>query len=272
MDKRPYGEVFEDIRESLELHRNEFEAIGISRKKIGDFEKGKRLLSIEDMDRALSYMYMSLGEYEYLVNHFAYDEAEEVFLKIEHSYYKQDSRGLKQIYADYLDTDPLVALSAKACYADLEEVERQELASHFFGVSVWSFYELSVLSYTIEHFTPTMIISIISDWEKPTGAFKNIFKYRRRMQQALHRGVLALILAGEKVEAHNVLLYAEKQLFERDIFAKLLHKFAFGYYHYVFEDKAQGKNEMDYVIYFYDAVESIDLRDYYQKFVDENVK
>jgi Rgg/GadR/MutR family transcriptional activator len=92
------------------------------------------------------------------------------------------------------------------------------------------------------------------------------------MQQALHRAVLALILAGEKVEAHNVLLYAEKQLFERDIFAKLLHKFAFGYYHYVFEDKSQGKNEMDYVISVYDAVGSTDLRDYYQKFVDENVK
>jgi Rgg/GadR/MutR family transcriptional activator len=224
------------------------------------------------MDNALSYMYMTLGEFEYLVNHFAYDETEEVFLAIEHSYYKQDTASLKKIYADYLDTDKLVALSAKACYADLEEAERQEIASHFFGVSIWSFYELSVLSYTIEHLTPTMIISIISDWEKPTGAFKNIFKYRRRMQQALHRAVIALILAGEKVEAHNVLLYAEKQLFERDVFAKLLHKFAFGYYHYVFEDKAQGKSEMQYVIETYERVESTDLCDYYLKFYEDYVK
>jgi Rgg/GadR/MutR family transcriptional activator len=92
------------------------------------------------------------------------------------------------------------------------------------------------------------------------------------MQQALHRAVLALILAGEKVEAHNVLLYAEKQLFERDIFAKLLHKFAFGYYHYVFEDKTKGKREMAEVVSVYDSVASLDLRDYYQTFVDDNVK
>ncbi|MDR0199560.1 MAG: helix-turn-helix domain-containing protein, partial [Streptococcaceae bacterium] len=95
MKKRPYGEVFEDIRDSIELHRRDFEAIGVNKNKIGDFENGKRLLNIEDLDKALSYMYMSLGEYEYLVNNFAYDEAEEVFLKIEHSYYKQDHKALQ---------------------------------------------------------------------------------------------------------------------------------------------------------------------------------
>ncbi|CAM3214402.1 hypothetical protein GHI93_11160 [Lactococcus hircilactis] len=262
------GTAFKLLRESKELSQSTFEGMGLSRRSIMNFEKSEKMLEIDKLDNALAFMDTSLAEYEYLANDWALDDFEETFLTLEHAYYKEDLKVIKKIEAEYQEKDRRISLSAKATYTKLTEKEKTFLADYIFGVEIWGFYELSLLSFIVEQLSPALMASIVDGWYNATAPFKLIFKYRRKMQQCLHRSVMVLCQAKDKEMAEHLLNRAQKLLFERDTFSRVMHRFVRGYYTWCFLDKEAGNILMKSAIHIFTETGSEDLAQHYQKVYD----
>ncbi|MDR0199182.1 MAG: hypothetical protein LBI43_01225 [Streptococcaceae bacterium] len=270
--KEHYGDTFQRLRESKELKQSAFESLGLSRRTILNFEKGEKMLEIDKLDAALAEMNTSLAEFEYLANDFSLDDYEDTFLELEHAYYNGNVKALQEIEDFYGDKDKQIALCAKAAYSALTEKEKKLLADYIMGVDIWGFYELCILSFIAEQLSTNMLQSIMKDWIRPTTAYQNIFKYRRKMQQVLHRIAAEMCTRGEQEFALKCLVQSRRLLFERDTFSRTLHYFVRGYYQWTFKDKEAGDGMMKEAIHVFEITESNDLLKTYQDYYDKHVK
>jgi len=267
-NKKPYGKIFRELRESKEMKQSDFEILGVSKMTISNFEKGKSFLPINILDSALELMCMSLTEYEYLVNDFRFDIYEDAFLRIEHAFYKGDERQLRGIAAEF-ESDNLrervISLGVKGIFRALAEEEKQKISDFLFLTEIWGIYELSLFLLILPHLESDLILSFIKDLGRKNHHLEKIFKYRRRIQQILARAAVTFSQRGEKKAAWTCLDYAHQIFYERDLFTRNAYLFTRGYYRWVFEDKKKGVHDMKEALWIFEELECQDLTQYYQK-------
>lgn len=272
-----YGLKLQELCEAKEITKNEIiKKTGISKSSLSRFFGGEGYLNLDQLDALLECIHVELSEYDYYLNNFKHGFYEECFSKIDQATMSNDVKELKEIiYQCEQVGEHLIALCAKAHLEKLTENEVIEISSFIIGVEIFSFYELLILSDTIEQFSPEMIKAIIQDLENHHKSLANRTRYRKIICQIACRGAVTCIQDGSQKEAQECLALVKDYCHEKDSYSKLNYRFTKGYYDIFYgegNERFQGVESMKKVIEIFDWEGSSKLSQNYQKRYDKYVK
>ncbi len=159
----------------------------------------------------LNFFNLELSEYDYYLNNFKHSFYEELFSKIDQAATNNNIEELKDIAWQCEQIgEHLIALCAKARLEKLPENEVVELSSFILGIEIFSFYELLILSDTIEQFSSEMIKAIIQDLSHHHQRLANRTRYRKNyLSNRLSRSSDLYPRRERKGSAKNVWLWSK---------------------------------------------------------------
>jgi len=280
MINQQYGRALQKLIKSKELRPAEVSRkTGIGQGSLSKILNGQTLPSLDQLDSILSVLHISLSEYDFFLNNFTHNYEEEILTDISRSYFADNKAKLEEIYQEATTYGyRWLALAAKSCLGSLTESEQLEISDFLMGLEIWTFYELSLLSLTVESLSPVLISSIIHGLQKKEKKLILRHKYRRLLIQITCWGEITCILANKQKEAHDCFTYAKILIsdYERDLYARNLYHFTEGLYAYYYsfgepEKKAAGLEEMKKVIEIFDWLESRNIAKHYQRFLDTRI-
>lgn len=248
---------------------------GVPKTSLTRFFNGEGYLTLDQLDTVLEYIHVELSEYDYYLNAFKHGFYEMCFGKIEQAAMANDSQGLQEIQ-EQCDAagEHFLALCAKSHFTQLTEKDIFELSDFIFGIEIFSFYELVILSDTIRYFSPAMIKSVVQDLKHHHKILANRSRYRRIICQIACRGATACVQQESQKEALECLTLAENYCHERDSYSRLIYRFAKGYYDIYYGqggERREGLETMRKVIAIFDWEGSKNLARRYQKFYDKYI-
>ncbi|MCM6841190.1 XRE/MutR family transcriptional regulator [Lactococcus lactis] len=277
MVKQYYGLKLQELCEAKEITKNEFiKKTGIPKSSLSRFFSGEGYLNLDQIDALLEFLHLELSEYDYYLNNFKHSFYEELFSKIDQAATNNNIEELKDIAWQCEQIgEHLIALCAKARLEKLPENEVVELSSFILGIEIFSFYELLILSDTIEQFSSEMIKAIIQDLSHHHQRLANRTRYRKIICQIACRGAVTCIQEGKEKEAQECLALVKAYCHEKDAYSRLIYRFTKGYYCIFYgqgEERLLGIESMKKVIEIFDWEGSINLAKTYQKLYDKYVK
>lgn len=260
-----YGECFRKLRTQKDLGMSHFEKVGIDRANLSRFERGLSMMNFERVDIMLQVMHVTLAEYELLLNNFVPDFLDIFLTEIENADFDFDFKKLDKLYQEaYGSGYPLLAIAVKSCFSIPSANELSKINEYLMKVEYWGYFEISLIYFTMEHFTIEDLVSLFNAFERISENYYGILKYRRRLLQIAFRIVIQLASLGEEKSARTILELTEKRKNIRvDIYIEIVHQLAVGTIIYFFEDKKRGKNKLEYNLNILEEFGDENLKNFY---------
>ncbi len=216
------GEIFYDLRTQRNFRLTDFGKVGLSKSSLSDFESGKSILRFDKLDAALELMHIEVSEFEYFFNNYHSDYFVEICDEIEDANYMQDTVKLKAINNESRKYDNeqgnrMIFLATQNLLYGLTEREEVEVTDLMFNIEVWSYFELSILSFVVEHLNTRLTLSLMKDFWKENLHYLKVKKYREKIVQIVCRAAVKYIsenkfsIAQKLLEDVNIALIPYKK-------------------------------------------------------------
>lgn len=273
------GEIFYDLRTQRNFRLTDFEKVGLSKSSLSDFESGKSILRFDKLDAALELMHIEVSEFEYFFNNYHSDYFVEICDEIEDANYMQDTVKLKAINSeagkyDNEQGNRMIFLATQNLLYGLTEREEVEVTDLMFNIEVWSYFELSILSFVVEHLNTRLTLSLMKDFWKENLHYLKVKKYWEKIVQIVCRAAVKYIsenkysIAQKLLEDVNIALIPYK----KDLFCRNMSRFTLGLLLHQSGKTVDGKAKMESSIRLFDELGLPEMKAYYQKIFDESVK
>lgn len=245
MINKKYGRVFKQIREQYGLPISKFNSIGLSKSTISNFEQGKTMMGLQNLDLCLNLMGTSLEEYDNLLNFYSGNMSLALFKDIERATLTNDSIKLKEL----LDLSSLESNQRQAylLIKDLLEIitleEVDELIDFLYNTTVWGIRELYIFYILIDQMKIRDIENIYKGFADYINKIHFSYAYIRIVSLIYFRLITTYTLYGLKKEAKYYIDIVNNKNLSKTMFLKNLFNGTRGYWIYRFVDRNKG-NEM----------------------------
>lgn len=260
---RKYGAAFHQLRIQHNLSLSAFEDLGIAKSTLSNFENGKSMISFDKLDAALAKMNTSPFDYSILINNGEPDYFVSLFSRIETAYFQNNIKQLQEIEQETRELDEhsqLISYSAKCLYTSLENSEIKTIEDYLKGVQVWGWFELSLLTNTIEQLTFSLVLKLMEDLFQSRKFFQQVRDWRSLVAQMNFKMIMILIDHQDEPQASKWIERAKTLFKPTDILSRALINFGESYYLYRFENQEQGKRKMRQVLKALSILEAKEIR------------
>jgi Rgg/GadR/MutR family transcriptional activator len=263
-----YGEVFAELRDQSTLSLGDFESVGVTKASLSRFENGSSLLRYDKLIAALQLLHVEEAEYSLIINDYHYDYFEVIMNRIITASDIDDKKTLEQWFKDSTKYEQRRIALASSCalHGGLAKEEIDELRDRFIAITTWTYFNLQVLSLTIDQLEEDLALSIMKDFWKPSFHYRNNYRYRKIVSRAGHRLAHTLIENGKKKKARELLSNLEAFYKEEDLVAKLCQKYEQGYFEYKFFSAENGLKQMKTVLELFKEQNCLKRYSYYERF------
>jgi hypothetical protein len=87
----------------------------------------------------------------------------------------------------------MIFLATQNLLYGLTEREEVEVTDLMFNIEVWSYFELSILSFVVEHLNTRLTLSLMKDFWKENLHYLKVKKYREKIVQIVCRAAVKYI-------------------------------------------------------------------------------
>ncbi|WP_081167728.1 helix-turn-helix domain-containing protein [Lactococcus garvieae] len=261
-----YGKIFREIRTQKQLPLSYFESVGVDKSDLSKFERGFRMIGFERVVALLQHMNVSLSEYELILNNFVLDFQEAFLNEVEKADFNQEVNKLKNLYDEaYISGHGLLACAVKARFEELTEKEINFVLDSLNNVTVWGYFELSILYFVLDNLSTKEMRSLFYKFEEKTQNYHGIPKYSRRILQIAFQSVIVLSSKGEKEFVSQILeLTKGRGKSGIDIYIENLRKLALGVNHYYFVNQREGSKKIKKSLKIFSFLGHDELAQYYR--------
>lgn len=274
------GEIFCDLRTQRNFKLSDFTRVGLSKSTLSDFESGESILRFDKLDAALELMHIEIAEFEYFVNGMHSDYFVEICDEIEVANYTQNVVKLKSINEEARQYDSevgnrMIFLATQNLLYGLTEAQEREIIDLMFNIEIWSYFELSILSFVVEHLNTRLTLSLMEDFWKENLHYLKVRKYREKIIQIACRASVKYLREGQLEITKKLLRKVEKVLlsYKKDLFCHNMYRFTSGLLDYHLGNRRQGEQKMIASIRLFEDLNLPEMKAYYQKtFVEQTEK
>jgi Rgg/GadR/MutR family transcriptional activator len=262
-----YGEIFAELRDAAGKTLTDFKKIGISQASLSKFENGESLLHYDKLMSALRMIHVEETEYSLMVNDFKYDDFEVIMKEVISFYHLNDINGIQKRFAESTKVGQRrIALACSAILnGKLTVDEVDELREKFFTMTTWTYFNLQVLSLTIDQFEEKLALSFMKDFWRKNFHYRNRTRYRVLIVQSGHKLAESLIKKSKMLHSKVLLDHLEDLIQEEDLLSKICQKFERGYHEFRFSSPENGIHSMSLAVKLLAFLDYHELHQYYEK-------
>lgn len=274
-----YGAAFRELRVQHGLSLSDFNAIGIAKSTLSNFENGKNMIAFDKLGMALQEMRCSLLDYSLVINNGEQDDFVELFHNINEGFWSKDTARLQAIYDECISEDVkgeswMIAISAKACYTELCPQEIKRIVNFLNSVSAWGIYEMSVFVNTLHFLDIRFVLEILTQFWDNRKYYMSIPEYRLLIMRCLVRTCRSLIELEMRSEAKLIIERGRSAFVTEDAANRIMFKFIEGCVQYKFEGRKNGLKQAERMLEIFkeigaDGLYRVFKEDYYDKLLVE---
>ncbi|TFB14264.1 Rgg/GadR/MutR family transcriptional regulator [Filobacillus milosensis] len=281
-----YGSTFREIRKQKGFTLQELAEGIVSVSFLSKFERDQSEISLSLFKLLLSRLAVSFDEFFYLHNENA-DHFEKFFKRIQEAYLEEDVSFLEQMKYKQLSIwkntkartarcnviaiERLIDLIKKQTISSSDE-DIQFLYDFLFNVEVWGKYELLLYNLTMHLLPIEMVITLSRTAYKKSARYQGMKNGKQMVATVLLNTMVTLTgIPNQTVHpyAEEFLNYLEQiNLDDVDIAEKLSRKSVRGYYELKTGNISKGEEIIRAVISFYRTLESHQLADKEEKYLE----
>lgn len=263
---KKYGDTFRRLREQRNISINSFVEVGVSKSALSKFERGESMMGFENVVKSLQKMEVSLEEFEHFLNDYSTGEKETILEEIEKAILLEDQSKLLTLAqrADNLEI-PYLSVSIKSLYLEISVEELEEIIDHLYDLEIWSYMELYIFYFIIEHLKTKDILNILDLFLSNGHNVFNSERYRAHFIQAACHAITTLSSRGFQEYAQYIINRIEHYHLITTMFHRNLMNATKGFWVYCFREKQEGKKIIQDAIEIFKAVSTPQIANYYQK-------
>ncbi|WP_237373203.1 helix-turn-helix domain-containing protein [Streptococcus ruminantium] len=278
------GETFRFIREGKGKSITEVAKSHLSTSQLSRFENAQSEITVSKLIKVLEEMNVEFDEFIYASRDFKKDDLTRILEQLKVAIYVRDIAKIRQLLSKELSKvqsgtrvnyHRLNAILIKLKLRDLDETvniletDLTYLTDYLFQIENWSYYELLLFANTIDGLKHSCMMLFCKEIINRTQFYREMKRHRLAVSQILLSAYLICIERNEFVDA----IFLEKTLQslffdETEIFERILFRYGKGFYSYQKKEDPNGILEMRKCIGLLRAVDSQNIADWYEKFLE----
>lgn len=242
---KKYGVIFKNLRKHNDFKLTDFSTVGIPTSTLSDFERGKNMLSLEKIDKALQLMGYTLSDFDSYINHYQSSDLVYIIQEIGKALPTKNIQRLEELQelSKHSNQKQLsIALNILIHKGSLEE--KFELICFLSETQIFGKKELIILYIILPYIHPQDIFNIINNLKIIGKGMASCERHYWYLSHVFLELIVVLSNYGLKEESKYYIQRLEELNLAQTMFLNNLFQVVKGYWIYCFKNKIKGKMQI----------------------------